>query len=169
MFTNFSSKNLLMILMFPLLIESFLPRWSNGINTMVTLGHCFLAEIADSIILLTSSSGGLWSRLFVPERMKIYLILELLKKFNFYILHNTCWILSPGITKLKVLWLEKIFFFEIWGYLPKMEITESPISNTFADHWFSKLFRSLNLLYQPGLPILEVGIKCYASIKSWSI
>ena len=80
---DFSSKSLLVILMLPLLIASFLPRGNNGISTMVALGHCFLAEIPESL-------GGLWSRLFVPDRMKIYLVLELLKKFKFCILLNTC-------------------------------------------------------------------------------
>ena len=91
------------MLMFSLLIESFLPRGSNEISTTVALGHCFLAEIPDSTIPLTRSSGGLWSRLFVPERMKIYLILELLEKFKFCILHNKYWILSLGTPKFKVL------------------------------------------------------------------
>ena len=76
--------------MFPLLIESFLPQGSNEISRTVALGHCFLAEITDSIIPLAISSGGLRSRLFVPERMKIYSILELLEKFKFFVLHNTC-------------------------------------------------------------------------------
>ena len=60
-------------------------------------------------------------------------------------------------------------FFKISMYLPKLEIIESSISNVFTDDWFGKLFWSLNLLYQPGLPILEVGIKCDVSIKGWSI
>ena len=154
--------------MFPLLIKSFLPRGSNEISATVALGHCFLAEIPGSSIPLTSSSGVLWSRLFVPERMKIYLRPELLEKFKFCILHNTCEILSPCKPKFKVLWREKTFF-QISGYLPKVEITEPPISNIFADYWFSKLFWSLKFLFQPGLPILEVGIKCDVSIKSWSI
>ena len=89
--------------MFPLLIESFLSRGSIEISMTVALGHFVLAQIPYSIILSTSSSGGLWSRLFLPERMKIYLILELYEKFKFCILHNTCSILSPGIPKLKVL------------------------------------------------------------------
>ena len=96
------------------------------------------------------------------------LILELYEKFKFCILHNTCSILSPGIPKLKVLWREE-WFFQISGYLPKLETIESPISNIFADDRQSKLFWSLNLLYQPGLPIVEVGIKCDVSMKSWSI
>ena len=76
-----------MILMFLFLAESFLLQGSNGINMTAALRHCFLAEIPDSMIPLTSSSGGL---LFVPERMKIYLILELLEKSKFFILHSTC-------------------------------------------------------------------------------
>ena len=76
--------------MFLLLIESFLSRGSNEISMTVALEHCFLVEIPDSIIPLTSSPGGLWSRFLVLERMKILLILELLKKFKFCILHNTC-------------------------------------------------------------------------------
>ena len=87
---NFSSKSLLVILMFSFLIESFLLRGSNGLSMMVALGHCFLAEIPDSTIPLTSFSGEVWSRLFVSERMKIYLILELLENFKFCILHSTC-------------------------------------------------------------------------------
>ena len=89
-------------MLFSLLIESFLPRGSNEISTTVALGR-FLAEIPDSTIPLTRSSGGLWSRLFVPEKMKIYLILELLEKFKFCILHYKYWILSPGTPKFKVL------------------------------------------------------------------
>ena len=41
--------------MFLLLIESFLSRGSNEISMTVALGHCFLAEIPDSFIPLTSS------------------------------------------------------------------------------------------------------------------
>ena len=141
---DFSSKSLLvMILMFLFLTESFLLQRSNGISMTVALRHCFLAEIPDSMIPLTSSSGGL---LFVPQRMKIYLILELLEKSRFFILHSTCWILSPGISKFKVLRLEKFFFFQISGYLPKLEIIELPISKIFDNDWFSKLFCSLNLV-----------------------
>ena len=132
-----SCKSLLVISMFLFLIESFLPRGSNGISTTVALWHCFLAEIPDSIISLASSSGGLWWRLFVPQRMKIYWIPKLLEKSRFCILHNTCLILSPGIPKFKVLLLEK-YFYQISGYLPKLEIIESPISNIFYDDWFSK-------------------------------
>ena len=85
---DFSSKSLLvMILMFLFLAEPFLLQGSNGINMTAALRHCFLAEIPDSMIPLTSSSGGL---LFVPQRMKIYLILELLEKSKFFILHSTC-------------------------------------------------------------------------------
>ena len=47
---DFSSKSLLVILMFSFLIESFLLRGSNGLSMMVALGHCFLAEIPDSTI-----------------------------------------------------------------------------------------------------------------------
>ena len=50
-------------------------------------------------------------------------------------------------------------------YLPKLDVIESPISNIFDDDCFSKLFCSLNLLYQPALPILVVRIKCDVSIK----
>ena len=148
-----------MILMFPLLIESFLPRGNNRISTTVALLHYSLVGIPDNIIPLTSSSGGLWSRLCVPQRMKIYWILKLLEKFEFCILHNTCWILSLGIPTLRVLWLEN-YFFQISGYLPKLEIIESPVSNIFDNDWFSKKFCSLNLLYQPGLSSFEVRIKC---------
>ena len=165
---DFSSKSFLVILMFPPLIESFLSRGSNEISMAVALEHCFLVEIPDSIIPLTSSPGGLWSRFLVLERMKILLILELLKKFKFCILHNTCWILSPGIPNFKVFWREE-WFFQISGYLPKLEIIEPPIGNSFANDWFSKLSWSLNLLYQTGLPILDVGIKYDVSSKSWSI
>ena len=56
---DFSSKSPSVILMFRLLIKSFLLQGSNGISTTVALGHCFLAEISDSIIPLTSS-GRLW-------------------------------------------------------------------------------------------------------------
>ena len=63
---------------------------SNEITMTVALEHCFLAEIPDNIIPLTSCSRGLWPRLFNPERIKIYLILELLQKFKFCILHNAC-------------------------------------------------------------------------------
>ena len=55
--------------------------------------------------------------------------------------------------------------FQISGYLSKLERIESPISNIFDDDWFSKQFCSLDLLYQPGLPILVAGIKCDLSIK----
>ena len=107
---DFSSKSLLVILMFSFLIESFLLQGSNGLSMMVALEHFFLAEIQDSNIPLTSFSGEFWSRLFVSERMKIYLILELLENFKFCILHSTCWILFPSVPKFKVLWLEKYFF-----------------------------------------------------------
>ena len=140
-----SSRSLLVILMFPLLIES-LSRGVNGISTTVALSHCFLAEIPNSTIPLTSFSEGLWSILFVPQRLKIYQIPKLFLKFC--ILLNTCWILSPGIPKFKLLWLEK-YFFQISGYLPKLEIIGSPVSNIFDNDWFSKQFCSLNLLYQP--------------------
>ena len=60
----FLLKSLLVILMFPLLIESFLSRGSIEISMMVALGHCFLAEIPDSVIPLTSCSQGSWSRCF---------------------------------------------------------------------------------------------------------
>ena len=71
-------------------------------------------------------------KLFVSQRMKIYLILKLKERFKFCILHNTGWILSPGILKFEVLWLEK-YFVQISGYLPKVEIIESPISNILDD------------------------------------
>ena len=94
---DFSSKSLFVILTFPLLIESFLLRGNNGISTMVALWHFFLQKPQIVFIIsLTSSSGGLWSRL---QRIKIYLMLGLFEKFKFCILHNTCWILSPGIPK----------------------------------------------------------------------
>ena len=109
-FPDSSSKSLLVILMFLLLTESFLLQGSNGISMMVALWHCFLAEIPDSIIPVASSSGGLWSRLFLLQRMKIYWILKLMEKFKFCILHNTCWISSPSIPKFKVSLLEKYFF-----------------------------------------------------------
>ena len=105
-----SSKSLLVISVFLLLIESFLPWGSNGISTTIALWHCFLVEIPDSIVPLASLSGGLWSRLFVLQRIKIHWILKLLEKSRFCNLHNTCWILSPGIPIFKVLLLEKYFF-----------------------------------------------------------
>ena len=107
---DFSSKRLLVILMFPLLINSFLLQGSYEITRMVALGHWFLAEILESIIPLTSSSKGLWPRLFVPQRMKISLTLELSEKSNFCILHNTCCILSPGIPKSKSVMAGKSIF-----------------------------------------------------------
>ena len=160
---DFSSKRLLVILMFPLLINPFLPQGSNEISRMVALGHWFLAEILESIIPLTSSSKGLWSRLFVPERMKIYLILELSEKSNFWILHNICCILSPGIPKFKVLWREKVFFpnFRVSAEIADNRIT---IKYFFDDDWISKPIWSLNLIYQPGLPVLKVGIKRDATV-----
>ena len=49
----------MVILMFPLLVESLLLQRSNEISMTVALGHCYLAEIPDSIIPLRSSSGGI--------------------------------------------------------------------------------------------------------------
>ena len=113
---DFSSKSLLVILMCSLLFRSFLPRGSNEISTTVALGHCFLTEIPDSITPLGSSSRGLQSRLFVPERMKIYSILELLKEFNFCSLHI----------------IHVQFYPQLYQNL-KCYMIESPISNIFAD------------------------------------
>ena len=103
--------------MFPLLIESFLTQGSNGIGMAVAVGHRFLAENPESIVLLTSSSEKLWSRSFVQERNKKYLIEELLKKIKSFILYNICRILSPGMLKFKVLRLEK-YFSKFQGIFP---------------------------------------------------
>ena len=130
--------------MFPLVIQSFLTR---GFQIVLFRWQVLLG----------------WSRLFVSQRMKIYLILKLIEKFKFCILHNTCWILFIVIRKFKVLWLEK-HFFQISGYLPQLEITELPIINIFNDDWFSKQFCSRNLLYQPGYQFLKLE-SCDVSIK----
>ena len=117
---DFSSKSLLVILMFSFLIESFLLQGSNGLSIMVALGHFFLAEIPDSNIPLTSFSGEFWSRLFVSERMKIYLILELLENFKFCILIVHVEFCSQVYQNLKCYGWKNIFF-QISGYLsPKL-------------------------------------------------
>ena len=117
---DFSSKSLLVILMFSFLIESFLLQGSNGLSMMVALEHFFLAEIQDSNIPLTSFSGEFWSRLFVSERMKIYLILELLENFKFCILIVHVEFYSQVYQNLKCYGWKNIFF-QISGYLsPKL-------------------------------------------------
>ena len=68
--------------MFPLLIESFLTRGSNEISSTVALGRCFLAEIPDSII------QGIMVKIVCSGKNEE--ILELLEKFKFCIIHNTC-------------------------------------------------------------------------------
>ena len=56
------------MLMFSLLIESFLPRGSNEISTTVALGHCFLAEIPDSTIPLTRSLWGIMVKIVCSRK-----------------------------------------------------------------------------------------------------
>ena len=80
---DFSSKSFLVILMFPLLIESLWSRGSIEISMMVALGHCFLAEIPDSIIPLTSCSRGSWSRCFFWKEWKYTKYYNHWKNLNF--------------------------------------------------------------------------------------
>ena len=68
--------------MFPLLIDSFLTQGSNEISTTVAVGRCFLAEIPDSMI------QGIMVKIFCSGKNEE--ILELLEKFRFCIIHNTC-------------------------------------------------------------------------------
>ena len=94
------SKSELMILMFPLLKDSFLSSGSSRIITTLTQWHCACTEIPVKISPLTISSGELWSTLFVSQRMKIQDKVEFKGNFRFFILHNKFWILSPGIPNL---------------------------------------------------------------------
>ena len=106
---DFSSKSFLVILMFPLLIESFLSRGSIEISMMVALGHCFLAEIPDSIIPLTSCSWGLWSRCFFWKEWKYTKYYNHWKNLNF-VFSITHVEFVPRYTKIESVMMGKTIF-----------------------------------------------------------
>ena len=106
---DFSSKSFLVILMFPLLIESFLSRGSIEISMMVALGHCFLAEIPDSIIPLTSCSRGSWSRCFFWKEWKYTKYYNHWKNLNF-VFSITHVEFVPRYTKIESVMMGKTIF-----------------------------------------------------------
>ena len=106
---DFSSKSFLVILMFPLLIESLWSRGSIEISMMVALGHCFLAEIPDSIIPLTSCSWGLWSRCFFWKEWKYTKYYNHWKNLNF-VFSITHVEFVPRYTKIESVMMGKTIF-----------------------------------------------------------
>ena len=154
-----------MVLMFPLLKENVLSNGSNGMITALVRWNCACTKIPDVLSPLTISSGELWSKLFVPQRMKIQRMkiqdkVEFKGNFSFFTLHNKFWILSSERPKFSVLCLEKYSDQTSW-YLFMLDIKDSPINKIFEGDSFCKNLCSQKFLYQTRLLFLGAGIKYF--------
>ena len=88
-FEHLKSNNVLITLIFPCFNEFLVSRGSRGMITTLAFWHCACAKSPDVIRLLAISFGELWSTLFVPPRIKTYM-LQFLEKFKLFSCHIVC-------------------------------------------------------------------------------
>ena len=117
----------MILILFPLLKENFVPHKGSRMITTLARWHYDCAEISDEISWLTISSGELWSVLFVPQRMKMQYKVEFEGHFRGFFSKNNFWYLFLGIPKFNVLCLEKCLD-QTSSYLIMFDIKESPIN-----------------------------------------